>query len=179
MSRRTQTVVLAVLLGILALVVYASLGQGPKLGSVLFANERFEPLGVADPTLRFDLLERVRKLEYTGPKRNIFVATRPPPPVNDKPKVQQPVGPALPPAPPPEPPLVIPFKFYGYAVDPGTGRRRAFFTDGDNVFILREGESLQNRFRLLRIGNESAELEETASGRRATVPLEQLPGATP
>lgn len=176
MSRRTQTIVFAVLLGILALVVYANWNQGPQLGSVLFANEKFQPLGVADPTLRFDLLERVRKLEYTGPKRNIFVATLPRPPAPEGPKVVEPVNPQ-PDTPPEPPPLVIPFKFYGYATDPGTGRRRAFFTDGDNVFILREGETLQNRFRLLRIGNQSAELEETASGRRATVPLEQVPSA--
>jgi len=174
MSRRTQIIVFVVLLAVLAGVLYGKWNRGPQLGAVLFANEKFEPLGVTDPALRLDLLERVRKLEYDGPKRNIFSASLPPKPAPTPPldtASQQP----LPPTPPVPPSLQLPVKFYGYATDPSTGKRRAFFTDGDTVWILREGDVLQGKFLLLRIGNQTAEMEEVSTGRRATLQLEEIP----
>jgi hypothetical protein len=36
-----------------------------------------------------------------------------------------------------------------------------------------------NGFRLIRIGNDSAEVEEIATGRRATIPLVQPPTGAP
>ena len=45
--------------------------------------------------------------------------------------------------------------------------------EGDDVFVLGVGDILLGRFRLLQIGNSTAELEETASGRRATVTLQE------
>ncbi|HJY85619.1 MAG TPA: hypothetical protein VKE24_02175, partial [Candidatus Acidoferrales bacterium] len=106
----------------------------------------------------------------TGQRRNIFTAMLPPPPA---PKVDTSKLP-----PPPPPPLEVPVRFFGYSADPRTGRRQAFFTNGEDVFIVTEGEVLLNRFRLLRIGNTTAEIEETASGRRATLALEEQ-GAPP
>jgi len=75
----------------------------------------------------------------------------------------------------PPPPLVIPATFFGYVADARTGFRRAFFASGEDVFIIAEGETLMQRFRLLRITNRTAELEEIASGRRTTVTLEERP----
>lgn len=175
MTRRVQIGLLVGLLVVLAGVVYSNSGGGPQLSGGLFADQKFEPLNVPDPTLRFDLLEKIAKLEYPGPKRNPFVATLPPPPIQvptvpdkgpDTPVVPQKV----------EPPAVnFPFKFYGFTSDTGSGKRRAFFTDGDDVWIVGEGETIQRRFRLLRIGNTSAEVEEIASSRRINAPLEQPP----
>ena len=175
MSRRAQFVVFAVLLLVLAGVAYSNFGGGSQIGGVLFANEKFKPLDVADPGLRFDLLERISKTEYKSSGRNPFVASLPPaPPVDRGPRV--PIGPQPPPPPPPEQPVVFPYKFYGYKED-RSGKRRAFFTDGDNVWIVNEGETVMTKWRLLRIGNQSAEIEEVGTGRRTTAPLEQLPGS--
>jgi len=171
MPRRIQIALLAVLLVVLLAILVGNREQAPELGAVLFANEKFEPLAVPDPALRLDMIERLRKQEYTGTHRNIFSASAPPKPAPVLPPAS--VGPSTP---PPPPPLQIPFKFYGIVTEPAAaGQRRAFFTDGDNIFILREGETLQERFRLLRIGNDTAEFEEIASGRRATLALEKPP----
>jgi hypothetical protein len=171
MSRRAQIILFVVLLVILVVAVYSSWNRGPSLAGNSAASVSYQPLPVENPSLRLDLLERIRKLEYAGQRRNIFTATLPPPP----PKVETS---KLPPAPPTPPPLEVPVRFFGYGADPRTGRRQAFFTNGEDVFIVAEGETLLNRFRLLHIGNTTAEIEETGSGRRATLVLEE-PGSPP
>ena len=132
----------------------------------------FSPIAVENPALRLDLLERLKKMEYEGTHRNIFSASAPPPPPAAP---VQPVAaqPAVPSTPPPPPALTIPATFFGYVTDARSGSRRAFFNEGDNVYVVGIGDTLLGRFRLLQIGNNSAELEETASGRRATVTMEE------
>lgn len=170
--RRIQIAIFIVLLIVLAWVASSRLGRGPELGGVLFANEKFEPLAIQDPTLRLDLLERVRKLEYKGTHRNIFSASLPPKPQPAPVMPPEQVQPQVPSGPPP---LQVPYRFYGYKENPRTGRRAAFFTDGDNVFIAAEGETIRNQFRVLKIGNQSCDVEEISTGRRATLQLEALP----
>jgi hypothetical protein len=171
MSQKFQLYLFGALLVLLAGVTLSNWNQSPQLAGVFGGSEKFEPLSVENPSLRIDKLERIRKLEYNGSRRSIFTAYMPPPPLPPMPKIDpSKVEPA------PEPPLTLPVKFFGYATDPNSGRKRAFFTNGEDVFILSEGEMLQNRFRLLRIGNATADFEEVLSGKRATLPLEQ-PGA--
>jgi hypothetical protein len=166
--------VFVLLLAVLVWVVASRLGRGPELGGVLFANEKYVRLSIDDPTLRVDLLDPARKPEYKGTQRNIFSASvpRPDPPKPPPVEVQQP---QLPPPDPGPAPLVVPFRFYGYEEDPRSGRRRGFFIEGENVLIVAVGDTIQSRFRLLKIGNQSAEVEELASGRRQTLQLEQPP----
>jgi hypothetical protein len=116
-------------------------------------------------------LEKIRKTEYSGSHRNIFSATAPP---VEKPKTEASafVGPR--PAPPP-PPLQVPGEFFGYAWRPHSEKRAAFFTSGDDVLIVHEGDTFLGGFRLVHIGNDSADVEEISSGRHASVPLVQPP----
>ncbi len=79
------------------------------------------------------------------------------------------MGPHVPEAPPA---LTVDLKFYGYVADRASGSKRAFFTNGEDVYIASEGDTLENRFRLLHIGNDSVEMEELSSGRRAVVMIE-------
>jgi hypothetical protein len=134
-------------------------------------------LSVENPSLHIYGVEKARKTEYKGGGRNIFSRELPPPPQPKHPvlKVDVPVVP-----PPPEPPKVapLPVKFYGYGTVPNGTSRRAFFTDGDDIYIVGEGELLLNRFRILRIGNANLEYEEISSGLRGTANLEE-PGAPP
>ena len=51
--------------------------------------------------------------------------------------------------------------------------RRAFFMEGENVYIVAVGEVLLGRYRLVQIGNSSVELEEISTGRRATLTMEE------
>jgi hypothetical protein len=55
----------------------------------------------------------------------------------------------------------------------------AFFKQGDEVLVVGEGETFLNNFRLIRIGNDSAEVEQVSDHRHATVPMLQPPGADP
>ena len=56
-------------------------------------------------------------------------------------------------------------------------KRVAFFLNGDDVLVVQEGSVFMGRFRLDKIGNDSADVEEVSSGRHATVPMVQPPGA--
>jgi hypothetical protein len=184
MSRRTEISVLFGLLVVLAVVYYFSnRTTNSGMPGVLAADAKFEPLDVREPQLRLDLLARLQRLTYTGSRRNIFLALPPPPPRGAEQPAPAPertlVGP-LPP--PPPPPLQVPAEFFGFATTPTTGRRVAFFTSGDEVLVVAEGDTFLNRFRLDHIGNESADIEELATGRHATAPMVQAPaeqGAPP
>jgi hypothetical protein len=166
---------LLVLLAVATYYFLSSRGDGTGIPGVLASDTKFEPLQIREPELRMDLLEKVRKLEYTGSHRNIFVATPAPPP----PSVGQPVRAARafvgPRVPPPPPPLQVPAEFFGYAAEPHGGRRVAFFSNGDDVLVVGEGETFLGRFRLDHIRNDSVDVEEVASGRRTTLQLVQPP----
>jgi GTPase len=64
-------------------------------------------------------------------------------------------------------------KFYGYGTVPDGTARRAFLTDGDEVYIVAEGDTLLGRFRILKIGNATIEFEEISSGRQGKSNLEE------
>ena len=131
----------------------------------------FVPLAVENPALRMDLLDELKKFEYEGPRRNIFSAA--PLPVAPPPQAVAPPVAAVPAPLPGPPPLVVPATFFGHVTDKRSGASRAFFSQGDEVYVLGLGDVLMNRFRLVQIGDHTAELEEIASGRRTTVTMEQ------
>jgi hypothetical protein len=122
-----------------------------------------------DPSLRTDLLKISEETKYEGSGRNIFkvfvdipkpivqVATEEPP--------QQ--GPALPP-----PPAPIELKFYGYAT-PAGGTRRIFLAQGEDVFIAREGDIVDRRYKVVRISATSVEILDVLSNNRQSIPLTQ------
>jgi hypothetical protein len=177
MSRRTQISLLAGLGIVLLLVLFMTYHKDtPAASGVLASDAKFQPLDVQEPRLHTELLARIRRLEYAGSHRNIFVAMPPPPEggaVQLAPKpVARFVGPQLP---PPPPPLQVPAEFFGYATRSVSGKRVAFFTSGDDVLVVPEGDTFLGRFRLVHIGNDSADVEEVATGRHASVPLVQPP----
>jgi hypothetical protein len=174
MTRRNQiaTALLVAVLLLLAYVVYSS--RQPVAVAVAPGGTRgFVPLPVENPALRLDLLQQLKKFQYEGPRRNIFSIA--PTPVEAS--VQQQAVPvpvvAAPVQLPGPPPLVVPATFFGRITDKRSGVSRAFFSQGDEVYVLGLGEVLLNRFRLVQIGDDNAELEELASGRRTTVTMER------
>jgi hypothetical protein len=92
--------------------------------------------------------------------------------------VRQPLGPVQPPPPPP-PALPANLKFFGYGTIPNGTAKRAFLSDGDQIFIVGEGDTLLGKFRVLKIGNANLDFEEIASGRRGTTSLTDEPIAAP
>jgi hypothetical protein len=121
-----------------------------------------------DPTLRLDLLEAARAVEYSGSSRNIFEAYVPPPPPAPPPPAE-----IEPPAPVEPPPPRSPLKFYGTTEGPGRPRR-AFLIDGEeNIFIAREGEIVAAFYKITRIGVASLEMEDTRTQQTLQLPLEE------
>jgi hypothetical protein len=190
MNPKTQRYILGALVVLLVLVYFFNRSGGSGLGSIVAGPDaKFEPLKVEDPALRVYELDKVRKAEYKGADHNIFVYGPPrPTPADVAKKIAEEhrhafVGPQKP---PPDPPLVVPATFFGYATNPKTKNRLAFFSTPDDVFIVGEGGMLMNRYRLLRIGNLSADVEEVGSGKHATMQMTQpnetepaAPGAVP
>ena len=70
---------------------------------------------------------------------------------------------------PPPPPVAL--KFYGIAAPPGSGDKKAFLTDGDEIIIAQEGETIARFYKIIRIGVNSIELEDSRSKRRQNLPL--------
>lgn len=142
-----------------------------------------------DPTLRLELLAKLRATTMEGGSRSIFEFAQPPapPPPKVDPikmvKAPPAVAAAKPavalgadgkPLPPPPPP--IPLKFYGYANSPKNGPKRAFFLDGDDIFVAAENDMIRNRYKIVRIGVNSAVVEDTTTNHQQTLALiEELP----
>jgi hypothetical protein len=137
-----------------------------------------------DPTLRLDLLAKVRTVGVDGGTRSLFeISAAPPEELKvkepDKIAIARPVmGPEQPKAvePPPEPKAPpIPLKFYGFVNKTKVGDKRAFFLDGEDIVIAGEGDMIKKRYKIVRIGVNSAVVEDTefkGNNNQQTLPLE-------
>lgn len=174
MSRRVQIGILVVLLLVLSGVLYRNFGPDDSADSDLPAAIAVQPLKVPNPALHLDQLARIRQLVYTGSHRNIFSAT-PPPRVAALPRpTRRAVAPVARVGPPIPRPLQVPLKFYGMAVDPKTNNKVAFFTNGDNVYIAKPGETLLGHFRVLEIGTDTVRIEDTATSQTGLLKMTPL-----
>lgn len=174
MSKQQKRIALLVGLGVVFLYFIYQSNRPPQMAPVVSsADEKFRPIAVENPALKLELLERLKKLQYEGSHRNIFSSVAPPPvsaTAPSAPSAPATVTPAIPSGPAP---LVVPATFYGFVTDAQTGIRRAFFLEGENVYVVSVGELLLGRYRLVQIGNSSVELEEISTGRRATLTMEE------
>jgi hypothetical protein len=142
------------------------------------SEDRLDPSSL-DPTLRLDLFAKVQKVELAGGSRNLFqFATAPPPKASELPKEPKIVPrqvvavmppPAAPPSPPPPPPITL--KFYGFSTTRNSGKRTAYFLDGDEILSAAEGEILKRRYKVLKITTNSVLMEDTDAKRQESVPL--------
>ena len=118
---------------------------------------------------------KLEALKQPGPatgatERNPFRFKPPPPPPPPPPPRPAPPTPVIPPeqqGPPPPSPITI--KFIGI-VETAGGKVGAF-TDCRATFPGREGEVIEGRYRVVRIGIESAVVEYTDGRGRTTLPL--------
>jgi len=148
------------------------------------ASERPDPF-TTDPRLELDLLERLRQVEVATVRRNLFDFGAAPPPKLPEPKIiPQPVktsspsqpkaddAPGAAPSPAKPPPSPISLKFYGYvATGPGE-RKRAFFLDGDEIFVASEGDVIRKRYKVVKIGMNFAVVQDLERNHEQTLPLE-------
>jgi hypothetical protein len=140
-----------------------------------------------DPTLRLDILAKLQQVNVEGTHRSIFDFGQAPPPKAavapvKGPKAPNPlIGPPPPPAPqetasaaPPKPQAPpVPFKFYGYITN--LPNKRAFFMEGEDIHVVREGDVVKSRYKIVRIGVNSVVVEDMQFHSEQTLPLEEQP----
>ncbi|HYL73599.1 MAG TPA: hypothetical protein VEU96_05310 [Bryobacteraceae bacterium] len=147
---------------------------------------------LVDPTLHLAALAKLQDVKIeTGSRPSLFVESATPPAavasVKEPPKiaiVKDVIGPRPAPPPPPPPPTPvapkIPLKFYGFVNPARPDVKRAFFLDGEDIVIAGEGDLIKKRYKILRIGVNSAVVEDTTfkgDNTQQTLPLEaELPG---
>jgi hypothetical protein len=141
-----------------------------------FRTKDIDPSKI-DPTLHLSLLAKLQSVTVDAGARSLFdIAAAPPAEIQvkeppkievaekfvgprmpaEKPKAGDHGGPAADPKDPP-----IPLKFYGFVSPPKAGVKRAFFLDGENIIIAAEGDVIKKRYKIVRIGVNSAVLEDT------------------
>jgi hypothetical protein len=129
-----------------------------KAGPVVLAQS-------LDPTLRLDLLKSSEDVTYKGSGRDIFSSQPPPPEIPKVTKAVINTGP-----PPPAPPPPIPLKFYGFSGNK-SGPKQVFLSKGDDIFIAKEGQVIDRRYKILKIGPNAVEVEDVLTNNRQTLPL--------
>jgi hypothetical protein len=116
-------------------------------------------------------MRQAESLEYNGTGRNIFSQFSAPGAI---PKPIAPIRQAHvdtgPPAPPPPPPINL--GFYGYAAE-RTGQKQVFLLHGDDIFIASEGDVVDRRYRVVKIGTASVQVEDIPYHNTQTLPLRQ------
>jgi hypothetical protein len=139
-------------------------GQGDRSESS--ATKNASNLNRFDPTLRSDRLALSEGAEYKGTGRNIFKMEIPV--LRTPPKTK-----ALAPVPPKtsSPPTMC-LRFFGFASTLGKAKE-IFLSENDDVFIGREGDIINRRYRILQITPTSVEMEDLIDDVRQTLPLDQ------
>jgi hypothetical protein len=163
-------------------------------------EDRPDPMKV-DPTLRLDLLAKLQTVTLSGGQRSLFDLSTAPP-AAEAPKTDNvdkiiPGAPKTPrgrletamlhPQPKPKdapaaaavkpPPPPIPLKFYGYSSARTGGAKRAFFIEGEDIFVVNEGDLIKRRYKVIQIRLNSVVVEDTEHKHQQTLPLEEPPNA--
>ena len=172
MNQKTKIAILPVLMFAAAGVFYYdSIDVSFPGKTVPFTLRPYSPLPVENPALQRWKLEASRRTEYKSSGRDLFSQTLPPPPLKKIEPRPDPIP--LPPVEVPPPSLPANMKFFGYGTVPNGTSKRAFLSDGEQVYIVGEGDTLLGRFRILRIGNASLEFEEVGTGKRNSASLDE------
>lgn len=179
MKQKQQIIVLVVLVVVAALIWSFEWHQ--KTPSTMTASfiQDYKPLGEENPQIHWGQLKRAQETEYKSNGRNPFTVIAPPTPDEQRIANANSGKEQLPPPPPPPPPpptrasLPPNLKYFGYGAVPNGSPRRAFISDGDDVYIVSEGETLLGRYRILKVGNATLEFQEISSGLPGTTPLDE------
>ena len=146
-------------------------GSGKKA-----ANEPATPS--LDPRLHLDELKQAEGIQYEGMGRNPFVSQP-----TDVAQIEQPKGSGFLPGkgktgtttPPPQAVVTAPqappinLKFYGFAS--GSGQKQVFLSQGDDIFVAKEGDIVNRRYKIVRVNANSVEVQDVLNNSRQTIPL--------
>jgi hypothetical protein len=179
MKQKQQVIVLVVLVVVAALVwSFEWRTKTPFMQTDSLFHD-YRVLAVENPQIRWGELKRAQETEYKSNGRNPFTMIAVPTPDQVRLKKEADDAKNQPPPPPPPPPpptrasLPANLKYFGYGTVPNGTPRRAFFTDGEDVYVVTEGDTLLGRYRILKVGNTNLEFQEISSGLPGTAPLEE------
>jgi hypothetical protein len=179
-ERRTQVLVGALVVVLGAAAVYglwpSTAANAPAVTSTR-GVPRTSGGGVQEltPDVHLESLQQARP-KPGDVDRNLFrFKSRPAPPPVSGPVTPRPAEPPPPPMPAGQPPPPstppIPFKFIGVLEVPGQSQRVAILSDPRGVYHGREGDIIEGRYRILKIGVESVEMAEVDGRGRQTIRL--------
>jgi hypothetical protein len=141
------------------------------------AKASAEPMDSLDPRLKLDLLASSEAVKYEGTGKNIFrdvadVVNIPKVKVPPLTRQQQEAAKAaqnvyIPPPPPP-----INLKFFGVSNSKGE-KPKAFLSQGDDIWIAREGDVVNRHYKIVRISPTTVEVLDLLNDNRKTIPLTQ------
>ena len=170
----------ALLVGIYNFVDFGtSSAAAPSPASSSAGNQQKKPAltevadnSTLDPRLRIDILEASQSKKYEAGGRNIFRMEAPPVgPTIAEVRTRPPFGPDPPPTPTPlPPPPPIPLKFYGFASKP-TEPKKVFLFDEGEVFVARQGDIVERKYKVIQINNTSVIIEDVLNNNKQTIPL--------
>lgn len=144
-----------------------------------FNRKKEIPIALLDPVLH---IEKLSQFDPGTPStaRNMFALGVVPPPPGVKntstaggasPTSPASASPSLPVRPPAPPSVVINLKYMGFKQEGLPKRRQGFFSEGDNVFLAGEGELIANRYRVIKVQDNWAEIEDLPSKTRQQLQL--------
>jgi hypothetical protein len=122
-----------------------------------------------DPRLRLDILAASQNKKYEAGGRNIFrmEELKPITPIIGSVRKEYTVE--MPPTPTPTPPPPpIPLKFYGFA-SKGSEPKRIFLADEGEVFVARQGDIVERKYKVIQINNTSVIIEDMLNSNRQTI----------
>ncbi len=132
-----------------------------------------DDLAIYDPAVHVEILKGSDARPLPDLDRNIFDFVAPPAPVVAPLQVavvQQPVLPPAPPPPPPPPPVLL--KAVGYNSMQESGKA-ALTSLKDQVFLVREGDVVAARYKILKITPASLMVEDAETHRTVDLPFPQ------
>jgi hypothetical protein len=134
------------------------------------ANAQQLPDSTLDPRLRLDILAASQNKKYEAGGRNIFrMEEIKIPTVQGSVRQNAEMGPPAPPTPTPTPPPPpIPLKFYGFA-SKSTEPKRIFLADEGEVFVARQGDIVERKYKIVQINNTSVIIEDMLNSNRQTI----------
>jgi len=170
---------IALLVGIYNFVDFGtSSANSPSPASTSAGNQQKKPAltetlenGTLDPRLRLDILAASQSKKYEAGGRNIFRMEEVKKIETMSANPRGPMGPdPLPTPPPPPPPAPIPLKFYGFASKP-TEPKKIFLFDEGEVFVARQGDIVERKYKVIQINNTSVVIEDVLTNNKQTIPL--------
>jgi len=177
---RVMIVLLAILLlvGIYNFVDFGTSSAAAPATSTQVAQSAKKP-GAAqiadntlDPRLHVPELAASQNVKYEAGGRNIFKMEEVKiPPMQGSARQITEMGPPMYPTPTPTPlPPPIPLKFYGFASKP-TEPKRIFLDDEGEIFVARQGDIVERKYKVIQINNTSVIIEDVLNSNRQTIQL--------